>query len=199
MGGRDGHLYEFYYQHQEGWWGKKTTKVCHTSSNLSWILPGFLGSFTEEEPLVQIVIDNTRNILYTRSEKGIVGVIELGKDGQGLERVITITTQKLVEEASRSVTTVETGNITHIVHLAVVPSVEDQMIHLLAVAGGEARLFLTTTTNSTDTRPNTLRLLHVRLCRVTRFPALRKLLMHCQIDGTLPKGWSIWSGYLIKL
>ena len=79
MGGRDGHLYEFYYQHQERWWGKKTTKVCHTSSNLSWILPGFLGSFTEENPLVQIVIDNTM-------------------DGQGLERVITITTQKLVLE-----------------------------------------------------------------------------------------------------
>ena len=163
MGGRDGHLYEFYYQHQEGWWGKKTTKVCHTSSNLSWILPGFLGSFTEENPLVQIVIDNTRNILYTRSEKGTVGVFDLGKDGQGLERVITITTQKLVEEASRLVTTVETGNITPIVHLAVVASVEDQMIHLLAVTGGGARLFLTTTTNSTDTRPNTLRLLHVRL------------------------------------
>ena len=144
MGRRDGHLYEFYYQHQERWWGKKTTKVCHTSSNLSWILSGFLGSFTEENPLVQIVIDNNRNILYTRSEKGTVGVFNLGKDGQGLERVITITMQKLVLEASRLVTTVETENITSIVHLAVVPSVEDQMIHLLAVTGGGARLFLTT-------------------------------------------------------
>ena len=112
--------------------------------------------------MVQIVIDNTRNILYTRSEKGIVGVFDLGKDGQGLERVITITTQKLVLEASRLVTTVETGNITSIVHLDAVPSV-DQLIHLLAVTGRGARLFLTTPTNSTDTRPNTLKLLHVRL------------------------------------
>jgi len=163
MGGRDGHLYEFCYQHQEGWWGKKTTKVCHTSSNLAWILPGFLGSFAEEDPLVQIVIDNTRNILYSRSEKGTVGVFDLGKDGQSMERVVSITAQKLVEEASRLAATVETGNLKPIVHLAVVPVEEDQMIHLVALTGGGARLYLTTTTNSTDTRPNTLRLLHVRL------------------------------------
>jgi len=163
MGGRDGHLYEFSYQHQEGWWGKKTTKICHTSSNLSWILPGFLGSFAEEDPLVQIIIDSSRNILYTRSEKGTVGVFDLGKDGLGMERVVSITAQKLVEEASRLAATVETGNLKPIVHLAVVPSEEDQLIHLVAMTGGGARLYLTTTTNSTDTRPNTLRLLHVRL------------------------------------
>ena len=61
--------------------------------------------------MVQIVIANIRNILYTRSEKGTVGVFDLGKDGQGLERVVTITTHKMAEEASKLVTTVEAGNI----------------------------------------------------------------------------------------
>ena len=163
-----------------------------TSSNLSWILPGFLGSITEEDPLVQIVIGNTRNILYTRSEKETVGVIDLGKDGQGLERVITITTQKLVEEASRLVTTVETGNINPIVHLAVVPSVEDQMIHLLAVTGGGARLFLTTTTNSTDTRPNTLRFLHVRL--PTSAPPQRPVKVQMIVLWVVGSGWQHATG-----
>ena len=163
-----------------------------TSSNLSWILPGFLGSITEEDPLVQIVIGNTRNILYTRSEKETVGVIDLGKDGQGLERVVTITTQKLVEEASRLVTTVETGNINPIVHLAVVPSVEDQMIHLLAVTGGGARLFLTTTTNSTDTRPNTLRFLHVRL--PTSAPPQRPVKVQMIVLWVVGSGWQHATG-----
>jgi len=163
MGGRDGHLYEFCYQQQESWWSKKTNKVCHTSSNLSWILPSFLGSFSEEDPLVQIVIDETRNILYTRSEKGTVGVFDLGKDGQCMERVVMVNAQKVVDEASKLAATVETGNLKPIVHIAVVPSNEDPTIHLIALTGGGARFYLSSTTNSTDSRPNTLRLLHVRL------------------------------------
>jgi len=163
MGGRDGHLHEFCYQQQEGWWGKKTSRVCHTSSNLSWLLPSFLGSFGEEDPLLQIVIDQSRNILYTRSEKGTVGVFDLGRDGQSMERVTSVTAQKMVEESSKLAATVETGNLKPIVHIAVVPMEEDQSIHLIALTGGGARLYLTTSFNSTDSRPNTLRLLHVRL------------------------------------
>lgn len=143
LGGRDGHLYEFCYSGQDTWWGKKTNKVCHTSSSLSWILPGWF-SLSEDDPIVQIEVDNTRNILYTRSEKGNIMVFSLGSDGQGMERVALSSAQKLVEESSRLATTVETGNLRPIVKIDVVPEEEDSIIHLIAITGGGARLYLTT-------------------------------------------------------
>ena len=36
-------------------------------------MPSLLG-FAEEDPILQIEVDNSRNILYTRSEKGTVTV-----------------------------------------------------------------------------------------------------------------------------
>ena len=146
MGGRDGHLYEFCYSSQDGWWGKKTEKVCHTVGSLSWLLPSFLGNLSEEDPILQIEIDETRHILYTRSEKGNVCVFYLGTDGQSMTRVAASSAQKLVEEASKLAATVETGNLKPIVHIAAVDTVEDNMIHLVAITGGGARLYLTTST-----------------------------------------------------
>ena len=143
LGGRDGHLYEFCYSGQDTWWGKKTSKVCHTSSSLSWIMPGWF-SLSEDDPIVQIKVDETRHILYTRSEKGNVMVFSLGSDGQGMERVAVSSAQKLVEDASRLATTVETGNLKPIVNIDVVPVEEDSIIHLVALTGGGARLYLTT-------------------------------------------------------
>ena len=59
-------------------------------------------------------------------------------------RVAASSAQKLVEEASKLAATVETGNLKPIVHIAAVDAVEDNMIHLVAITGGGARLYLTT-------------------------------------------------------
>ena len=144
MGGRDGHLYEFCYSSQDTWWGKKTEKVCHTVGSLSWLLPSFLGNLSEEDPILQIEIDEKRHILYTRSEKGNVGVFYLGSDGQSMTRVAATSAQKIVEEACRLAATIETGNLKPIVHISVVPAMEDNQIHLIAITGGGARLYLST-------------------------------------------------------
>ena len=42
-------------------------------------MPSLLG-FAEEDPILQIEVDNSRNILYTRSEKGTVTVKYLPKE-----------------------------------------------------------------------------------------------------------------------
>ena len=46
--------------------------------DFSWIMPSLLG-FAEEDPILQIEVDNSRNILYTRSEKGTVTVRDIGQ------------------------------------------------------------------------------------------------------------------------
>jgi hypothetical protein len=56
-------------------------------------VPNFLTGFAEEDPLVQIVVDSTRNILYTRSEKGTLGLYDLGPTGEAMEKINSITSQ----------------------------------------------------------------------------------------------------------
>lgn len=161
LGGRDGSLYEFVYQAESGWFGDKTKKVNHSSSSLGWLLPGFLGSLSED-PILQLAVDNSRNILYSRSEKGTLTVWYLGKSGGDMEQVVSVTAGKLVEEASRIAATVEPGMFKPLVHVGVVEQSEDSQVHLVVVTGGGVRLYMSTTTTDT-TSPVTLRLVHVRL------------------------------------
>jgi nuclear pore complex protein Nup155 len=62
-------------------------------SAISWLVPNFLTGFAEEDPLVQIVVDSTRNILYTRSEKGTLGLYDLGPNGEAMEKITSMTSQ----------------------------------------------------------------------------------------------------------
>jgi len=164
LGGRDGHLYEFCYTAQDGWWAKKTSKVCHSAASLSWLLPGWVGRLGEADPVVQVLPDPSRQVLYTRSETGAITVWDLGSDGLGTERVAGLSAARLAEEAARLAATVEPGNLRPVVALAVVSAAEDPLVHLVAVTAGGARLYLTTSPAAgTAARPATLRLLHVRL------------------------------------
>jgi len=165
MGGKDGQLYEFGYQSQQGWFGKKTQKINHSSGTLSWIMPSLLG-FAEEDPILQIEVDNSRNILYTRSEKGTVTVYDMGLNGEGLEKVISLSAQKIFEDSSRVAATVETSNLKPIVHISPIQATEDDRLHLVALTGGGSRLYLSTrnaTDNNPSPRPYCLRLVYIRL------------------------------------
>ena len=130
-------------------------------------MPSFLGSaLQEEDPIVQITVDDSRNILYTRSEKGTVQVFDMGPDGDRLDKVVALTCSSLVAEASKLATTVEPNNLRPVVHLAPVPLQEDDIVQLVAVTGGGARLYMSTRgpqENNKLARPYCLRMVHVRL------------------------------------
>ena len=51
-------------------------------------MPSFINNvFYEDDSILQIVIDNSRNILYTLSEKGAIEVYDMGHDGQSMSRI----------------------------------------------------------------------------------------------------------------
>lgn len=102
MAGKDGCLYEIAYQAEAGWLSQRCRKINHSKSSLSFLIPSVLQfSFSEDgksivtcgdvedvfrlhcdsllplcstDPIVQIAIDNSRNTLFTRSEKGVLQV-----------------------------------------------------------------------------------------------------------------------------
>jgi len=76
MAGNDGALHELYYQRSKtrlfpG--ASKWRKINHTSSSLAFLVPAILKSMISSPPLdiQQMVFDETRNVLYLRSETEI--------------------------------------------------------------------------------------------------------------------------------
>lgn len=46
LGGRDGCLYEICYQAESNWLGKRSKKINHSQSLVSYMIPGFLKVFS---------------------------------------------------------------------------------------------------------------------------------------------------------
>ena len=90
---------------------------------MSYLIPSFINAaFSEEDPLVQMVQDETRHILYTRSEKGTIQVYDLGTDGQAMARVAAINTSTIVQSAANIARTVNRSSFKSLFCIALIES-----------------------------------------------------------------------------
>ena len=65
-------------------------------------MPAFVNAaLSDEDPLVQLEVDDSRNILYSKSEQGSIQVFDLGSDGLQLIRVASLSQQAIIKEAAR--------------------------------------------------------------------------------------------------
>uniref|UniRef100_A0A8C0QFQ8 Nucleoporin 155 n=1 Tax=Canis lupus familiaris TaxID=9615 RepID=A0A8C0QFQ8_CANLF len=134
LAGKDGCLYEVAYQAEAGWFSQRCRKINHSKSALSFLVPSLLQfTFSEDDPIVQIAIDNSRNILYTRSEKGVIQVYDLGQDGQGMSRVASVSQNSIVSAAGNIARTIDRSVFKPIVQIAVIENSESLDCQLLAV------------------------------------------------------------------
>ncbi|XP_063620313.1 nuclear pore complex protein Nup154 [Cydia splendana] len=168
MGGKDGCLYEITYQAQLGWFGKHCQKINHSTSALSFLMPSFLNSaLYDEDPIVKIEVDNSRNILYTLSEKGCIEMFDLGQKGDSLSRVVRLTQGRIVSSAVDIVKTLEPTNFKPVIAISAVDESESEHFNLVAVTQAGARLYFTTEGGDAGpggpSRPQYLTLMHVRL------------------------------------
>ncbi|CAM6093107.1 unnamed protein product [Calypogeia fissa] len=158
LGGRDGHLYELFYTTGTGW-QRRCRKVCHTAgigSLLSrWVVPNAL-KFGAVDAIVEVVIDEERNILYTRTQESKIQVFDLGQLGDNSPK-------KIAEEgrvgdqrdaryggarppAART-GGARTGKVT-IVSISPLTTTESKYLHLVAVASDGRRIYLSTAPSS---------------------------------------------------
>lgn len=161
LAGKDGCLYEVVYQAEEGWFSSKCRKVNHSVSRLSFLVPSFL-TFSED-PLLQIVIDGSRHILYTRSQSGTIQVYDLGLDGHSLSRVDSMQQGSMVQRACYAARSMDQSLFKPIVHMAIIPMSDSSTLHLMAVTQAGVRFYFTTTPNGIHGRPSLLAMVHVRL------------------------------------
>ncbi|XP_010154802.1 PREDICTED: nuclear pore complex protein Nup155 isoform X2 [Eurypyga helias] len=165
LAGKDGCLYEVAYQAEAGWFRQRCRKINHSKSMLSFLIPSLLQfTFSEDDPVVQIAIDNSRNILYTRSEKGVLQVYDLGHDGEGMTRVTSLSQNAIVSAAGSIARTIGRSVFKPIVQIAVIENSESIDCQLLAITHAGVRLYFSTSQFKHPTaRPSTLTLVHVRL------------------------------------
>ncbi|KAJ1526290.1 hypothetical protein ONE63_009443 [Megalurothrips usitatus] len=165
IGGRDGNLYEIVYQAEGGWFSKRCRKVNHSVGTLSYIVPSFLSAaFAEEDSISQIVVDSSRHVLYTLSNKGTIAVFDMGADGQSMSRTTALSQASVVQHAIKIVNkTLDSNNFRPIVSISAIQSKESTHLNLVGVTQTGARLYFTTGCVSRAVRPYTLNLLHVRL------------------------------------
>uniref|UniRef100_A0A8C7S1Y5 Nuclear pore complex protein Nup155 n=1 Tax=Oncorhynchus mykiss TaxID=8022 RepID=A0A8C7S1Y5_ONCMY len=170
LAGKDGCLYEVAYQAEAGWFSQRCKKINHSKSSLSFLVPSLLQfSFSEDDPVVQIAIDNSRNTLFTRSEKGVLQVYDLGVDGQGMSRVAAMSQSSIVAAAGNVARTIDRSVFKPIIQISVIDRSESSDCHLLAVTHAGVRLYFSTApfapphAKQPGARPCLLALVHVRL------------------------------------
>ncbi|KAJ4448862.1 hypothetical protein ANN_00253 [Periplaneta americana] len=182
LGGRDGCLYEVAYQAAGSWFGKRCKKVNHSTGTLSFLVPSFLNlAFSEEDPIVQISIDNTRNILFTLTEKGRIEVFDLGENGTSTSKVTSMAQATIVQYAVHIVKTLDGSNFRPIVSVCAIEGNESAHLNLVAITQTGVRLYFTTgSVTNVSVRPYTLQLMH---CFVTVLVFCFQLV--CMLPGNL--------------
>ncbi|XP_042463574.1 nuclear pore complex protein NUP155-like [Zingiber officinale] len=178
LGGRDGHIYEMQYSTGSGW-RKRCRKVCLTTSFGSllsrWILPNDF-KFGAADPIVDMVIDNERHILYTRTEAMKLQAFDLGGDGQGLVSKIAegknfIDSRETQHGARRSTGSraVARGGKPTIVCIAPLSTIESKRLHMIAILSDGRRLYLSTSSGGNSSsiggssqRPSSLKVIATR-------------------------------------
>jgi nuclear pore complex protein Nup155 len=165
LGGADGNLYEITYAAKDTWRTKRCLKVCHTRGIRAY-LPSFIPAtiMGTPQPIVQILVDDERHILYTRSQSSVLCVFDLGADGkQNPSKVADIS--DFAVDASRALGGREVFGRgagekkgARAVYMAVIPKSVSRRIQLLTVTADGRRVYWSACSSRTSSpRPDRLK------------------------------------------
>jgi nuclear pore complex protein Nup155 len=173
MSGKDGNLYEFVYQAYDRWFRKRCRKANHTQHSLTLLLPSFL-KFTKEDALIQLSFDSSRNLLFTLSEMSIIQAFCLGKYGEDMIHLGTLS--NIVYQAQRLCPRSHLLDVKNfkIVSIHSIDEIESKYLHLVAITSNGIRLYFSTLSRQirslektsfdlTTILPSGIELIHVRL------------------------------------
>ncbi|KAI3733777.1 hypothetical protein L6452_13233 [Arctium lappa] len=157
LAGRDGHIYEMHYTTGSGW-HKHCRKVCLTAGLGSvvsrWVVPNVF-KFGAVDPIVEMVVDNERHILYARTEEMKIQVYSLGPNGDGPLKKVTeeknLINQRDLHNGGRpSAGSRAPARLakTSIVCISPLSTVESKWLHLVAILSDGRRMYLSTTKSS---------------------------------------------------
>jgi nuclear pore complex protein Nup155 len=164
LAGNDGNLYELDYQSTDSPWsivfGTERTHKCRkiNHSVTEWkilrMLPPFLRSQqSANDSLVDLIIDNVRNVLYSTSLSGNIGVFYLGDDPRASVAPPVVTEFNVITAAQKFSLDQKSKNLPYgedfsdirslsVVGVYVVPLTESRIMHLVAFLNSGSRIYL---------------------------------------------------------
>ena len=173
MAGDDGNLYELTYEDNRDAWTTylgldapyKCRKIKHFAYKLtSLVIPSFVwGIVGAEESLIDIIVDDTLNLLYTVSSTGSLGVFYLGISGNETHQIVpnfsSLFNYNLISAARDFITTsngrgmpdmalFQEPNLIRVVGVFVVPVTESKAIQLVAILSCAVRVYLSVLSES---------------------------------------------------
>eukprot|EP01122_Echinamoeba_exundans_P013062 TRINITY_DN5637_c0_g1_i1.p1 TRINITY_DN5637_c0_g1~~TRINITY_DN5637_c0_g1_i1.p1 ORF type:complete len:1349 (+),score=350.75 TRINITY_DN5637_c0_g1_i1:39-4085(+) len=176
LGGLDGSLNEVTYQAEEGWFTPKCRKLNYTASRIMQFFPSFLQRRANSQPIVDLVVDDSRNIMYSLHMDGSIQVVDLGVNGDAF-RVVTHKTD-IASDTLRQFPGMfpDSGSAAqrdlNIVGIYPISAAESATVHLVAVTKTGVRLYFGTQSNvhylsrhmeyDRNRRPESLILFHAR-------------------------------------
>lgn len=175
LGGRtDTDVHEIFYQQEEKWFSNRVGKTNHSHPGWSSVVPAFpvgLGDFwgpKNNESLVQMVVDNSRNLLYTLSNKSTVRTYHIESPDR-LTKVIEKHKNDCLRDVTHMINTspLLTDRMS-IVGISPIAMQEASKLHLMAVTSTGCRLFLSATSsasytmNSSNTAPQSMQVQFVK-------------------------------------
>ncbi|XP_022873884.1 nuclear pore complex protein NUP155 isoform X2 [Olea europaea var. sylvestris] len=153
LAGRDGHIYEMQYTTGSGWhkWCRKVCLTAGLGNVISrWVIPNVF-KFGAVDPIVEMVYDNERHILYARSEGMKIQVFSLGPNGNGpLKKVAeerNLINQRDPHYGGRQPAGPRAppqSTKSSIVRMSPLSTLESKWLHLVAVLSDGRRIYLST-------------------------------------------------------
>ncbi|KAK5467212.1 hypothetical protein LTS15_000184 [Exophiala xenobiotica] len=177
FGGRsENELYELLYQQEDRWFSSRCSKICHTSGvtkSLTWTWDSLRG--TSKEYVAQIVVDDSRDMLYTLSSTSNIRAFHVESDGT-LRKVIDKPVDQIYANIGHIVSQNESLNPRiPIVAISAIPASEASRYHLVATTATGYRIYLSATSSSywgstRSTGNITMQAQHVKTPPITSAP-----------------------------
>ena len=167
---------ELTYRQEETWFQNKTTIVNHTATGLSAFSPIPLLNFASKTPQeynMDIVIDDSRSLLYTLSSRSTIRVFHMTSN-QTLTLVVNKSLNATFSDISHMLSaqtpTDLITNQTRIVAISAITSQEAFKMHLMATTSTGCRIFLSATSNSYYSAANASRPPNSMIVQHIKFP-----------------------------
>ena len=159
-----------FVQAEERWFQGRCQKICHTTSSASAFaprLPAWASGPKDTENVRQMVVDDTRNLLYTLSSKSTIRVFHLRGDGALAQSLSHSFSHTLANIRVMVGNTPLLGPETPIVSISPVSALQARRTHLIAVTKSGCRLFMSAVSSEygfggTDSAPTSMQVIHIR-------------------------------------
>ncbi|EEP77581.1 conserved hypothetical protein [Uncinocarpus reesii 1704] len=168
-GSTDNDVYELKYQQEERWFQGRCTKVNHTTKSFAAFAPQFALAHKPQVFVEQIIVDDSRNLLYTLSSNSSIRVFHLKPDGT-MNLAITKHAVDIYANIGHIIPSNETLNArVKIVSISHIPAEEASRYHLMATTATGYRIYLSATasyswsaTPSATNAPTSMQAQHVK-------------------------------------